>query len=596
LSETEAWSHLRALLSIPSTFAWFRVCALLQSQPGSFQQNALPYCLQHLQHWPRTIWRSSPFHLSSGEWDNISSVEHPDRPLWPLLQEVVFVLDESLSPEAMPPEEWEPEHSGIHLYATSSMTVLKTFLHRPEWSPSLRKLTLRDFHLYPEHWETLAKASTPNLHTLRLEDSWLTPSDARWNEWWHEEDFPSLRSLRLIEGVFPRSPDIDSLDGFLANTPLLTQLEHLQIQGCCVPERASELFVRREWPFLHSMEWVHTVSPPLFVEPMGKSPESFPALDSLALEEIGLTPYYLNQLVQSPLRLQLKRLNLSENPLGEEEAMEVLCSNVVWPELEELHLSYTSNSFRPDPDWFELAQSEAFPALKRLNLSGSRQVPTALRQLVQAPWARGLEVLDLRHTAIEDRDLVPLIQPGLLPSLKALLLDGTYLTVDGFRGLVESPLASQLWGLCLTLHPEVTNPHAPAFLNSVARSSALSSLRTLVLEAAPTAPRRLSDFFLDAELPSLRVLQLKEAPLLSHKQTSAVLNSALGHQLHLFSADFPPQYREEMRRYFSGVAGGILEAWEWGSFLNWSYTGLPRPEHRHWNPTDSLWMDGDDRS
>jgi Ran GTPase-activating protein (RanGAP) involved in mRNA processing and transport len=94
-----------------------------------------------------------------------------------------------------------------------------------------------------------------------------------------------------------------------------------------------------------------------------------------------------------------------------------------------------------------LANSTAFPKLKRLNLGGNRLGLPGVEALANAPGLANLELLDLSVNSLEDAAIEALAKGTGLPNLETLILNQNIIRDAGVCALADSPLSTRLKAL-----------------------------------------------------------------------------------------------------------------------------------------------------
>jgi hypothetical protein len=223
-----------------------------------------------------------------------------------------------------------------------------------------------------------------------------------------------------------------------------------------------------------------------------------PCLQSLALRSWDIDAGLMDTLIGTDILAGLKRLDLLDNPLGDE-GMHKLASLPALAELESLGVSEISER---GVQW--LSETPNLPKLAELELGFLHVDPgPAVRALMNSELLGRLKGLSLCRRGGSHWDLTSLGDVRDTLPLRRLTLESSYFTLAEMTTLAHSPLLANLEALALG-----KTSLAPGLLQVLLESPTLGSLRELRVNGnslSVEAMRALADW---PGLKQLRVLDL----------------------------------------------------------------------------------------
>jgi uncharacterized protein (TIGR02996 family) len=126
---------------------------------------------------------------------------------------------------------------------------------------------------------------------------------------------------------------------------------------------------------------------------------------------------------------------------GRRTVVEHLRNLAVWLPADRLRELVVSSCGLNNDGAARLASASGLEGLRKLDLSRNVIGPDGIRELAATPALRNLEWLSLEYNPIQRAGLEALLEPGRLPSLREVKLNGTQIGLDGIALWLRSRLA-----------------------------------------------------------------------------------------------------------------------------------------------------------
>lgn len=304
-----------------------------------------------------------------------------------------------------------------------------------------------------------------------------------------------LTHLRLTsergEALSPRSFRM------LTQMPQLSQLTHLSL------ECGMEHFNHRDMERATSLsQLTHlTLKPPMMLNNLPLWMQS-PHLTHLTHLTLGSCddPQALRFLQQAPWLTHLQSLSLGELPFSVEALASFLCA----PQLQSLRaLSFKAIHLQGSDYITHLAQEQALPQLKALEMEQGSFSPQGLKALSQAAFAPTLESLSLGQSELWIGAVEALFEENSFSSLHTLRLEDTELDQNDLEQLAKTPCL----GLLQVLDLSENMLHEEAFERLV-HSQHLAQLKELSLAGCAMEEESIRALGEASFLPQLEKLDL----------------------------------------------------------------------------------------
>lgn len=307
-------------------------------------------------------------------------------------------------------------------------------------------------------------------------------------------DREPIRSLSLeLGGDAGDSHEIDMtvVASWLTSDPRITRIRALDLSPVGWGERALATLLRAGWSALRELHVGDAdctagtlraiVEVPLALTTLGLHGDYHADLDddigilvdtpaaaslsTLLVDDCGFTPTGAHTIARAPHLANLQHLSFSggsyqANHIEDAGALALAHS----PHLRALtHLSLVNNRVT-DTFVNALADGNQLPALRSLAVNSCKGVTsTGFTALVSAPRMATIEELWVGGCTIDDAGIAALARSPHAHALRAINLHGNPITVDGARLLADSPLATQLQHLAISVTPAMEAILRPAF-------------------------------------------------------------------------------------------------------------------------------------
>jgi len=259
--------------------------------------------------------------------------------------------------------------------------------------PSLKKLHISNNQLKDEGLQSLASAKWPLLEDLNLAGTQIQTQGIKFMA--ANSNWPNLKKLDVSSNtiqeqgietiVSAKWPLLEDLNLFATATPFQVFLEDRLKQ-----EGIQLFFNKSHWPNLKTLDISQNAISATGLEVLASA--EWPLLENLCLATTTVTTERLKFIVDKSNWPNLKTLDISANPIGDEGA-EILTS-AKWPLLEELNLWKTRVA---DKGIESMVVKSNWPNLSKLHLSVNPVGDKGLEILASANWPN-LVYLDIRET------------------------------------------------------------------------------------------------------------------------------------------------------------------------------------------------------
>jgi len=435
-------AELRELLyGTPRAVTWHALCELFNDWPDAEDLGlGLDYAAKHLERWPDEV-RRAPWH-----WNQTLLSERPD-PRLRLCRHV------ELEPQRMLVERrFEQLEATWSLFGLTGLTLVgfdvdveRSCLQQLRL-PGVRHLALpRHFHAgLSVVRAALGSPCFGALSSLDLRFSEAGP--ALIDELRHAPTAGTLESLALD------GSNVGSAVVGLATRGELSGLTTLGLEGLRLgSDVLTRLLGAPGLQRLRSLRLSHNGFPEEVAGQLLRQ-DLLPALQRLELRDASLTPAALESLCASPAFRHLDALDVGANRLGAEGLRAIV--EAAPPTLVHLGLTGTELDAR---DLRELRRLPHLLELESLELGQNPLRADAAIELAQVPWAR-LEVLKLDRAALDDRAALALAHSPHLRNLVELELGRNRITDHGATALLRSPHLMHIRWLNL-VHCALAHPH-----------------------------------------------------------------------------------------------------------------------------------------
>jgi len=278
-----------------------------------------------------------------------------------------------------------------------SAKLIKSVITNSDF-PSLKKLNLSNNQLEDKGLQILASAKWPLLEDLNLAGTQIQTQGIKFMV--ANSNWPNLKKLNVSSNpiqeqgietiVSAKWPLLEDLNLFATATPFQVFLEDRLRQ-----EGIQLFFNQSHWPNLKRLDISQIAISATGLGVLASA--DWPLLENLCLATTTVTTERLKLIIEKSHWPNLKKFDISANPIGDEGAEILTSAN--WPLLEELDLWKTRIG---DKGIESMVTKSDWPNLSKLHLSVNPVSDKGLEILASAKWTN-LVYLDIRETRSTER-------------------------------------------------------------------------------------------------------------------------------------------------------------------------------------------------
>jgi uncharacterized protein (TIGR02996 family) len=262
-------------------------------------------------------------------------------------------------------------------------------------------------------------------------------SAATLDDWRHFAASPIMRNLREVHLVASPIEPLRALRES-PHPPPVADLYFERASGAGIAFVVEELLAS---PLARTLRGLHFHMGYASLEDLVETISGVTAIERLSFDTMGLTGELMRRTIEPMQWRELRELDLSGNPLG----------NDVWDLVHALPETLQSLSLAATSLTGQAYQSlEILQNLRRLDLSRNRLSPRLAKALARGPWLTGIRSLNLSRSRVGERELRWLTLARFWPNLVELDLRENPIPRAGVRHLLDAPIPVDLTALVLT--------------------------------------------------------------------------------------------------------------------------------------------------